>query len=527
MAASSSLMAAPPNFCCPRRPGVTPLRSYNLKETRKYRASSKRYFQRVDQKASLSIIYQTAQFRCKAATMEITLANETLLTGEEAVITAAAAEAVALARAALEAAKEAVQLSEITDFSIKPAPQTLALESVLPLTEKSFQNPFDESTVQIEEKLTSLDDNVEVTVRSIRQDERRARRQRAAEKMTGTVIPVGSGARKKKSKRSGVKGSKDDPLKLYKRIAGAYKPLTMAEEKLLSEGVQDLLRLEEVQKELREQNGEDPSFAMWAEAAHIDQRTLQRRLEYGTRCKEKMIRCNTRLVVSIAKNYMGAGLAFEDLVQEGCRGLVKGVEKFDASKGFKFSTYAHWWIKQAIRKSLTDSSRLIHLPLSLVNASYRVKDAMKELKISGRKMKEQRTEEIASVAGVSKQMVKKVLMIPKTPQSFESKIGADKNMKLSDVIQCREQDSLEFIINREFNISGINMVLDTLSAREKTVVRGRFGLDNGRAKTLQEIGDIIGISRERVRQIELCALRKLKGKKRMDMLLEYTKHFGS
>lgn len=96
-----------------------------------------------------------------------------------------------------------------------------------------------------------------------------------------------------------------------------------------------------------------------------------------------------------------------------------------------------------------------------------------------------------------------------------------------DVIPCREQDSLEFIINREFNISGINMVLDTLSAREKTVVRGRFGLDNGRAKTLQEIGDSIGISRERVRQIELCALRKLKGKKRTDMLLEYTKHYGS
>lgn len=180
-------------------------------------------------------------FETSQTTMEVTLANETLLTGEEAVITAAAAEAVALARAALEAAKEAVQLSEITDFSIKPAPQTLALESALSLTDKSFQNPFDESTIQIKEKLTSSEDNVEVTVRSRRQEERRARRQRAAEKMTGTVIPVGSGASKKKSQRSGVKDSKDDPLKLFKRISGAYKPLTMAEEKLFSEGVQVVL----------------------------------------------------------------------------------------------------------------------------------------------------------------------------------------------------------------------------------------------------------------------------------------------
>lgn len=172
--------------------------------------------------------------------MEVTLANETLLTGEEAVITAAAAEAVALARAALEAAKEAVQLSEITDFSIKPEPQTLALESMLSLTDKSFQNPFDGSTIQIEEKLTSLEGNVEVTVRSRRQEERRARRQRVAEKVAGMVVPVGSGASKKKRQRSGVKDSKDDPMKMFKR-SGAYKPLTMAEERLLSEGVQVVL----------------------------------------------------------------------------------------------------------------------------------------------------------------------------------------------------------------------------------------------------------------------------------------------
>lgn len=160
--------------------------------------------------------------------MEVALANETLLTGEEAVITAAAAEAVALARAALEVAKEAVQLSETTDFSTKLASQNVALEFMPSLTDKSFQNPFDEGTIQIEEQLTSSAGNIEVTVRSRRQEERKARRQ------------ILAGASKKRSKSFGENNSKD-LLKIVKRKSGAYKPLTMAEERELSEGVQVVL----------------------------------------------------------------------------------------------------------------------------------------------------------------------------------------------------------------------------------------------------------------------------------------------
>jgi hypothetical protein len=157
--------------------------------------------------------------------MEVTLANETLLTGEEAVMTAAAAQAVALARAALEAAKEAVQLSETTDFFTKPAPQTVGSESLLSITEKSFQNTYDGSMNQIEEQLASSVDNVEVTVRSRRQEDRRARRQ------------ISDGHNKTKGKSYGENNSRD-LLKIVKKKSGAYKPLTMAEERDLSEGVQ-------------------------------------------------------------------------------------------------------------------------------------------------------------------------------------------------------------------------------------------------------------------------------------------------
>ncbi|KAJ1686063.1 hypothetical protein LUZ63_017453 [Rhynchospora breviuscula] len=529
MAASSSLTASAPHFCCPRRRGVgvgvSPLWSCKFRETRKHTASSTRYFQRIDQKASLTIISRTTQFRCRATTMEVALANETLLTGEEAVITAAAAEAVALARAAFEVAQEAVRLSETSDFSNKPGPQALSLESTLSITDKIFQNPFDGGTIQIQEEVSSSVDYVKVKVASTRQHERRARRQRATEKVAG-VATVKLGVSKKKTQIFRENDSKD-PVKMFKRIAGAYKALTMAEEKELSEGVQDLLRLKAIEKELKEQYGQDPSFAMWAAAAEIDQRTLRRRLEHSMHCKEKMIKCNIRLVVSIARNFTGAGYALEDLVQEGCRGLVKAVEKFDGSKGFKFSTYAHWWIKQAIRKSLSEKSRLIHLPFSLVNASFRVREAIKELRRSERKLKDIDTSEIAKLARVTEKMVKTVMLLPKTPKSLDAMIGWDKNVKLSDTIPCHEEDSLSFIMNKESIKLGIKRVLDTLTAREKMVVRWRYGLEDGRAKTLQEIGDIIGISRERVRQIESCAFRKLKSKKRVELLQGYVKAYGS
>lgn len=257
----------------------------------------------------------------------------------------------------------------------------------------------------------------------------------------------------------------------------------------------------------------------WAAAAGVDQMTLRRRINYGTFCKDKMIKSNVRLVISIAKNYQGAGMNLQDLVQEGCRGLVRGAEKFDASKGFKFSTYAHWWIKQAVRKSLSDQSRTIRLPFHMVEATYRVKEARKHLySENGR---HPNNEEVAEATGLSMKRLSAVLLTPKAPRSLDQKIGMNLDLKPSEVISDPEAETSEELLIKQFMRQDLEKVLDTLNPREKQVVRWRFGLDDGRMKTLQEIGELMGVSRERIRQIESCAFRKLKNKRRTKNLQQY------
>ncbi|MCD7466423.1 hypothetical protein HAX54_003120 [Datura stramonium] len=308
----------------------------------------------------------------------------------------------------------------------------------------------------------------------------------------------------------------------YKHLRGTTSTsrlLTASEEHKLSEGIQDLLKLERLQEELAERCGGQPTFGQWAAAAGVDQKTLRKRINYGILCKDKMIKSNIRLVISIAKNYQGAGMNLQDLVQEGCRGLVRGAEKFDASKGFKFSTYAHWWIKQAVRKSLSDQSRTIRLPFHMVEATYRVKEARKQLySENGRHPDE---EEIAEATGLSMKRLSAVMLTPKAPKSLDQKIGFNQNLKPSEVIADPEAETSEELLIKQFMKQDLQKVLDTLNPRERQVIRWRFGLEDGRMKTLQEIGELMGVSRERIRQIESSALRKLKNKKRTRHLQQY------
>lgn len=251
----------------------------------------------------------------------------------------------------------------------------------------------------------------------------------------------------------------------------------------------------------------------------VDQKTLRKRLNYGILCKDKMIKSNVRLVISIAKNYQGVGMNLQDLVQEGCRGLLRGAEKFDASKGFKFSTYAHWWIKQAVRKSLSDQSRTIRLPFHMVDATYRVREARKKLFTeNGRHPND---EEVAEATGLSMKRLTAVNLAPKAPRSFDQKIGFNQNLKPSEILSDPEAETSEEILTKQFMRQDLEKALDTLNPREKQVVKWRFGLLDGRMKTLQEIGELMGVSRERIRQIESCAFRKLKNKKRTKFLQQY------
>lgn len=310
-----------------------------------------------------------------------------------------------------------------------------------------------------------------------------------------------------------------DPLRYLRGTTSSSKLLTAHEELVLSAGIQDLLKLERLHKELLEKCGGEPSFAQWAAAAGVDQRTLRRRITNGTICKDKMIKSNIRLVISIAKNYQGSGMNLQDLVQEGCRGLVRGAEKFDASKGFKFSTYAHWWIKQAVRKSLSDQSRTIRLPFHMVEATYRVKEARKQL--YGETGRQPDNEEVAEATGLSMKRLNAVLMTPKAPRSLDQKIGDNMNLKPSEIIADPDAESSEHLLVKQFMRKDLEKVLDTLSTREKQVIRWRFGLEDGRMKTLQEIGELVGVSRERIRQIESSAFRKLQNKKKNKHLEQY------
>ncbi|KAG6750858.1 hypothetical protein POTOM_045373 [Populus tomentosa] len=491
------------------------------------------------------------------------LAAETLIANDEAVIAAAAAEAVALARAAVKVAKDAAEMAKNysslkKETKIPIASTTDSFSSMWSLlTEKeradiigdsvsaetrlreeySVQYPTEEYDClePTQEELALLQKQLSegIAVRSKRQTERKARRARAAEKAAANVVSVKSGSTSKKKRVPLQEVDQSDPLRFFRGASSSSRLLSATEEVELSEGIQDLLKLERIEEELKERFGGEPSFAQWAAAAGVDQLTLRKRLNYGILCKDKMIKSNVRLVISIAKNYQGTGMNLQDLVQEGCRGLVRGAEKFDASKGFKFSTYAHWWIKQAVRKSLSDRSRTIRLPFHMVDATYRVKEARKQLYSENGRHPDDK--EVAEAAGLSMKRLSAVLLTPKAPRSLDQKMGFNMDLKLSiacfaensmhlipqEVTADPEAETAEDVLMKEFMKKDLEKVLGSLSPRENQVVRWRFGMEDGRMKTLQEIGELMGVSRERVRQIELSAFRKLKNKNRTKQLRQY------
>ncbi|PKI63460.1 hypothetical protein CRG98_016127 [Punica granatum] len=469
------------------------------------------------------------------------LATETLFASDEAVIAAAAEEAVTLAKAALKSAKDAALM--VKSISSSKSRNVLTSSSKLDtgLSKRAELQELDQARLVKElvesegglfqgedlgkysvkecddleptnEELEDLQEELlkSITVRSHRQTERKARRARAAEKSAANVVSVKSGSTSRKKRASLQDVDYFDPLRYLRGTTSSSRLLTASEELELSAGIQDLLKLERLQEELVDRCGGQPTFAQWAAAAGVDQKTLRHRLNYGVLCKDKMIKSNIRLVISIAKNYQGAGMNLQDLVQEGCRGLVRGAEKFDALKGFKFSTYAHWWIKQAVRKSLSDQSRTIRLPFHMVEATYKVKEARKQLYSENGKQPD--NEEVAEAAGLSMKRLNAVLMTPKAPRSLDQKIGINQNLKPSEVLADPDAETAEDLLIKQFMRQDLE---------KKQVVRWRFGLEDGRMKTLQEIGEIMGVSRERIRQIESCAFRKLKNKKRNKHLQQY------
>ncbi len=271
----------------------------------------------------------------------------------------------------------------------------------------------------------------------------------------------------------------NDPVRMYLKEIGKIPLLTSEEEVELAQAI--------------EQNNED--------------------------ARRRLAEANLRLVVSIAKKYVGRGMLFLDLIQEGNLGLIKAVEKFDYRKGYKFSTYATWWIRQAITRAIADQARTIRIPVHMVETINKLIRISRQLvQELGR---EPLPEEIAQEMNITEDRVREILKIAQEPVSLETPIGEEDDSHLGDFIEDHEAQAPADAAAFELLKEQLEDVLDTLSAREEKVLRLRFGLDDGRSRTLEEVGQFFGVTRERIRQIEAKALRKLRHPMRSKRLRDY------
>lgn len=311
----------------------------------------------------------------------------------------------------------------------------------------------------------------------------------------------------------------DDSVKMYLKEIGTIPLLSMAEEVELAKMIERGEELERYVKVLELELGTDPTLDQVAEKMGITLSEVKDIRRRSHECTKKLTRANLRLVVSIAKKYVGRGMLFLDLIQEGNLGLIRAVEKFDHKKGYKFSTYATWWIRQAITRAIADQARTIRIPVHMVETINRFKKVSRRLSQElGRKPSE---EEIAKEMEVTVEKFRDIVKVAQEPISLETPIGKEDDSRLGDFLEDKDSETPVISVTNELLRQDLNRVLKTLSQREQEVLQLRFGLDDGRQKTLEEVGQAFGVTRERIRQIEAKALRKLRHPNRNRTLREY------
>lgn len=301
----------------------------------------------------------------------------------------------------------------------------------------------------------------------------------------------------------------NDPVKMYLKEIGQIPLLDPKEEPIIAKRIQD-------GAEAKEKLGSDPNLD------EAEKKALDRKIDDGEQAKQLLISSNLRLVVSIAKKYVGRGMLFLDLIQEGNCGLIKAVEKFDYTKGFKFSTYATWWIRQSITRAIADQARTIRIPVHMVETINKLTRIQRQLvQDLGR---DPLPEEIAEkMEGISAEKVREIQKIALDPVSLETPIGEEDDSHLGDFIEDKDTLSPDDYTNNQLLKDEINAVLQGLTEREEKVLRLRFGLLDGRTRTLEEVGKEFNVTRERIRQIEAKALRKLKHPNRSKRLKDFVK----
>jgi len=392
---------------------------------------------------------------------------------------------------ALECAKVALAAQGIVVDTSEPDPEALTDEALLAASVEPVPAPLAAAASVVVED-AEVDDLV-------------ARRHRARFQTTA------SRAAQRLGSQVGAGGS-SDPVRMYLKEIGRVSLLTGPEEVELAQTIERGTEAAERLADLSASGALD-------DLETVDRVRLTRLVRKGDAAKDELTQANLRLVVSIAKRYVGRGMLILDLIQEGNLGLMRAVEKFDWTKGFKFSTYATWWIRQAITRAIADQARTIRIPVHMVESINKVHRVQRQMMQNLER--EPTVEELAEVVDMTPARVREIMRISQDPLSLDSPVGEEDDSNLADFIEDQTAEAPAEMAARMMLNAAVEEALEDLNPREQAVVRMRFGLDDGQARTLEEVGKEFGVTRERIRQIESKTLAKLRHPLHSQKLRDY------